>query len=82
LTIDHILVDYNDKQFNPTNQHKLNKDLIIKEWDMVYNCKSARRRGIVGLQPLDLHSAVEIRSSLRQTGIQLYPSDDNPTVTI
>jgi hypothetical protein len=35
LTIDHILVDYNDKQINKTNQHKLNKDLIIKEWDMV-----------------------------------------------
>jgi hypothetical protein len=32
LTIDHILVDYIDKQFN---QHKLNKNLIIKEWDMV-----------------------------------------------
>jgi hypothetical protein len=32
LTIDHILVDYIDKQFN---QHKLNKDLIIKEWAMV-----------------------------------------------
>jgi hypothetical protein len=31
LTIDHILVDFNDKQFNHTNQHKLNKDLIIKE---------------------------------------------------
>jgi hypothetical protein len=31
LTIDHILVDYNDKQFNQTNQHKLNKDLITKE---------------------------------------------------
>jgi hypothetical protein len=31
LTIDHILVDYNDKQFNQTNQHKSNKDLIIKE---------------------------------------------------
>jgi hypothetical protein len=30
-TIDHILVDYNDKQFNQTNQHKLNKDLIRKE---------------------------------------------------
>jgi hypothetical protein len=30
LTIDHILVNYNDKQFNKTNQHKLNKDLIIK----------------------------------------------------
>jgi hypothetical protein len=28
LTIDHILVYYIDKQFN---QHKLNKDLIIKE---------------------------------------------------
>ena len=35
LTIDYIPVDYNDKQFNETNQHKLNKDLIIKEWDMV-----------------------------------------------
>jgi hypothetical protein len=35
LTIDHILVDYNDKQFNQTNQHRLNKDLIIKEIDMV-----------------------------------------------
>jgi hypothetical protein len=31
LTIDHILVDYNDRQFNKTNQHKLNKDLYIKE---------------------------------------------------
>jgi hypothetical protein len=31
LTIDHILVDFNDKQFNQTNQHKLNKYLIIKE---------------------------------------------------
>jgi hypothetical protein len=31
LTIDHILVDYNDKQFNQTNQHKLNKYLLIKE---------------------------------------------------
>jgi predicted metalloenzyme YecM len=31
LTIDHISVDYNDKQFNQTNQHKLNKDLLIKE---------------------------------------------------
>jgi hypothetical protein len=30
LTIDHILVNYNDKQFNKTNQHKLNKNLIIK----------------------------------------------------
>jgi hypothetical protein len=27
LTINYILVDYNDKQFN---QHKLNKDIIIK----------------------------------------------------
>jgi hypothetical protein len=35
LNIDHILVDYNDKQINKTNQHKLNKDLILKEWDMV-----------------------------------------------
>jgi hypothetical protein len=35
LTIDHILVDYNDKQIGKTNQHKLNKDLIIKEWDKV-----------------------------------------------
>jgi hypothetical protein len=30
LTINYILVDYNDKQINQTNQHKLNKDLIIK----------------------------------------------------
>jgi hypothetical protein len=30
LTIDCILVDYNDKQFNQTNQHQLNTDLIIK----------------------------------------------------
>jgi hypothetical protein len=30
LTINHILVNYNDKQFNKTNQHKLNKNLIIK----------------------------------------------------
>ena len=35
LTIDLILVGYNGKQINKTNQHKLNKDLIIKEWDMV-----------------------------------------------
>jgi hypothetical protein len=35
LAIDHILVVNNDKQFNHTNQHQLNKDLIIKEWDMV-----------------------------------------------
>jgi hypothetical protein len=35
LTIDHILVYYNDKQINKNNQHKLNKYLIIKEWDMV-----------------------------------------------
>jgi hypothetical protein len=31
LTIDHILVDYNDKQINKSNQHKLNKDLTRKE---------------------------------------------------
>ena len=31
LTIDHVLVNYNDKQINKTNQHKLNKELIIKE---------------------------------------------------
>jgi hypothetical protein len=30
LTINYILVDYNDKQINKTNQHKLNKYLIIK----------------------------------------------------
>jgi hypothetical protein len=30
LTINHILVDYNDKQFIQTNQHQLNIDLIIK----------------------------------------------------
>jgi hypothetical protein len=36
LTINYILVDYNDKQINKTNQHRLNKDLIIKEQDMVY----------------------------------------------
>ena len=35
LTINYILVDYNDKQFNQTNQHKLTKDLLRKEWDMV-----------------------------------------------
>jgi hypothetical protein len=35
LTIGHILVDCNDKQFNQTNQHKLNISLIIKEQDMV-----------------------------------------------
>jgi hypothetical protein len=29
LTIDLILVGYNGKQINKTNQHKLNKDLII-----------------------------------------------------
>jgi hypothetical protein len=29
LTINYILVDYNDKQINKTNQHKLNRDLII-----------------------------------------------------
>ena len=31
LTIYHILVDYNTKQINKSNQHKLNKDLIRKE---------------------------------------------------
>jgi hypothetical protein len=31
LTIDDILVYYNDKQLNQTNQHKLNKDILIKE---------------------------------------------------
>jgi hypothetical protein len=31
LVINHILVYYNDKQINKTNQHKLNKDPIIKE---------------------------------------------------
>jgi hypothetical protein len=31
LTINYILVDYNDKQFNQTNQHKLNIYLIRKE---------------------------------------------------
>jgi hypothetical protein len=30
LTIDLILVGYNDKEINKTNQHKLNKDLVIK----------------------------------------------------
>jgi hypothetical protein len=30
LTIDHILVASNDKQINKTNQHKLNRNLIIK----------------------------------------------------
>jgi hypothetical protein len=30
LIIDHILIDYDNKQINKTNQHKLNKDLIIK----------------------------------------------------
>jgi hypothetical protein len=30
LTINYILVDYNDKQINKTNQHKLNRNLIIK----------------------------------------------------
>jgi hypothetical protein len=35
LTINYILLDYNDKLINKTNQHKLNKDLIRKEWDMV-----------------------------------------------
>jgi hypothetical protein len=31
LAIDHILVYYNAKQINKSNQHKLNKDLIIKD---------------------------------------------------
>ena len=30
LIIDHILVDYKDKQINKTNRHQLNKDLIKK----------------------------------------------------
>jgi hypothetical protein len=30
LAINYILVDYNDKQINKSNQHKLNRDLIIK----------------------------------------------------
>jgi hypothetical protein len=30
LTLDHILVDYNNKKFNQTNQHQLNTDLVIK----------------------------------------------------
>jgi hypothetical protein len=30
LIIDHILVD-NDENINKTNQHKLNKDLTIRE---------------------------------------------------
>jgi hypothetical protein len=29
--MDHILVDYNDKQINKTSPHKLNKGLVIKE---------------------------------------------------
>jgi hypothetical protein len=35
LTIDHILVDYNSRQINKSNQHELYKDLIRKECDMV-----------------------------------------------
>jgi hypothetical protein len=35
LTINYILVDYIDNQINKTNQHKLNRNLIIKWWDMV-----------------------------------------------
>jgi hypothetical protein len=41
LTIDHILVCYNDKQFNKTNQHKLNKSLVIKNeawYNKCYYC--------------------------------------------
>jgi hypothetical protein len=34
FTLNYILVD-NDEHINKTNQHKLNKDLIIKERDMV-----------------------------------------------
>jgi hypothetical protein len=34
FTINYILVD-NGEHINKTNQHKLNKDLIIKEWDRV-----------------------------------------------
>jgi hypothetical protein len=34
FTINYILVD-NDEHINKTNQHKLIKDLIVKEWDMV-----------------------------------------------
>ena len=30
LTINHILVDYNDKHINKTIQHQLNTTLIIK----------------------------------------------------
>jgi hypothetical protein len=30
VTSDYVLVDYNDNQFNQTNQHRLNKDLLIK----------------------------------------------------
>jgi hypothetical protein len=30
LTINYILVDYIDNQINKTNQHKLNRNLIIK----------------------------------------------------
>ena len=35
LTINYILVDYNDEPINKTYQHKLSEDLIIKEWNMV-----------------------------------------------
>jgi hypothetical protein len=31
LTIDQILVVYNDKQFNHTNQHQLNTNSSIKQ---------------------------------------------------
>jgi hypothetical protein len=30
LTINYVPVEYNGKQINKTNQHKLNRDLIIK----------------------------------------------------
>jgi hypothetical protein len=34
-TINHILVDYNDKHLNKTNQHKLIKDLKIMEHGII-----------------------------------------------
>ena len=36
MTINYILVDSNDKQFNESNQQKLNKDLIRKN-ETCYN---------------------------------------------
>jgi hypothetical protein len=38
LTLDHILVDYNDKHINKTSQHKLNKGLIIKNKTWYNKC--------------------------------------------